>query len=334
MFDYPKDDDSNREEIILSNVCHLVLCERTYHKIVLLLQYNEVNPYDTEISNIDKHLQSLPELMLLTRTLPRHKYRFSETLELFLACCYDYQHLVDHLIDNPKSLYEPNVAKELLAFLNAIKHCLCSPQYTLKTKTINREAQSNFLECAHYVDDLFSIWSKLVVIRLDLGYESHINADIEDFKHDFNKLYTNARHNRIFNHLCGYILKIEYGLKKKLHTHLILFFNGHKRKGSSDVFLAEKIGEYWNDEITKGRGWYWNCNDDKEKKYRFVGIGLVQASDMTKRKNLLKTVEYLCKKKIQVIKPISNPRMKSIRKGQIPKSKLNLGRTRMNPMQP
>lgn len=145
---------------------------------------------------------------------------------------------------------------------------------------------------------LFSIWSKLVVIRLDLGYESHLNANIEDVQRDFKKFYTNARHNRIFNHLGGYILKIEYGIKKKLHLYLILFFNGNKREGRSDVHLARQIGEYWVNVITQGQGWYWNCNDEKEKKYRWVGIGLVKAKEMDKRKNLLRAVEYLCKKKI------------------------------------
>lgn len=115
--------------------------------------------------------------------------------------------------------------------------------------------------------------------------------------------------------------------------HLILFFNGNKRKGSSDVYLGKQIGKYWCDVITQGHGWYWNCNDEKEKKYRWVGvgIGLIEAKDMDKRKNLLRVVEYLCKKKIQVIKSLSSPRMKSIRKGQIPTKLLKLGRPRKEP---
>ncbi len=328
---YPREKENNREEKILVNICLLLLSDRTYNKIAALLYHNQIQSNDSEILLIEKHLTALPELMSLCYTLPRDKYRFSETLEAFFSSCTHYPLLIDYLIENPKSLYEPNVAKELFAFLNTFKKHIRSLPYKTKIQSLEIEAQNNLIECTRYINGLFSIWSKLVVIRLDLGYESHLNANIEDFQSHFKKFYTNARHNRIFNHLGGYVLKIEYGIKKKLHLHLILFFNGHKRKGSSDIYLAKRIGEYWVNDITQGQGWYWNCNDEKEKKYRFVGIGLVEAKDMTKRKNLLRAVGYMCKKKIQVIKPLSNPRMKSIRKGVIPKKKLNLGRDRKEP---
>jgi hypothetical protein len=325
---YPSEKENNREEKILGNICLLLLSYRTYNKIAALLYHNQIPLNDSEIFLIEKHLSALPELMTLYFTLPRDKYRFSETLEAFFSSFTYHQPVIHYLIENPKSLYEPNIAKALFAFLNTFKKHISSLPYKTKIKSLEIEDQNNFVECTRYINDLFSILSKLVVIRLDLGYESHLNVDIEDFQRDFKKFYTNARHNRIFDHLGGYVLKIEYGIKKKLHLHLILFFNGHKRKGSSDVYLAKRIGEYWVNVITQGQGWYWNCNDEKEKKYRWVGIGLIEAKDMDKRKNLLRAVGYLCKKKIQVIKPLSNPKMKSIRKGLIPKKKLNLGKRR------
>lgn len=126
---------SDREEKILVNICLLLLSDRMYNKIASLLYHNQIQSNDTEILLIEKHLNALPELMSLCYTLPRHKYRFSETLEAFFSSCTHHPFLITHLIENPKSLYEPNVAKELFAFLNTFKKHIGSLPYKTKIQS-------------------------------------------------------------------------------------------------------------------------------------------------------------------------------------------------------
>jgi hypothetical protein len=83
-----------------------------------------------------------------------------------------------------------------------------------------------------------------VVLRLDLSYQKHIaeSKTFEDLRNHLDKMRNNARHNdTIFKGLDGYIFKVEFGLDKKIHAHVFLFFDGNKRLGSSDVFHAEGV---------------------------------------------------------------------------------------------
>jgi hypothetical protein len=54
----------------------------------------------------------------------------------------------------------------------------------------------------------------------------------------------------------------------------------------------------------------------------------VKASDTDKRLNLLKAIDYLCKKGTQVIKPHAYPQTKLLWKGQLTGNP-NLGRPRL-----
>jgi intein-encoded DNA endonuclease-like protein len=134
----------------------------------------------------------------------------------------------------------------------------------------------------------------------------------------------------IFENQVGYVCKREYTEDRGVHYHAMFIYDGQKIQ--KDSYKAEQIGEYWNNEITKGKGSYHNCNKDKSS-YVQNGIGMLDHKDKDKREILDKNViPYLCKDdNNQSIAPISNSNNKRDRefvRGTIPKSKSNVGRPR------
>lgn len=92
---------------------------------------------------------------------------------------------------------------------------------------------------------------------------------------DRDRLISNMKHNKIFKYKIGFVWKIEYTKFKGHHFHWMLFFRGAKVKSSVDKSF--KIGEYWRDVITKGKGIFFSCNA-KMNQYRFLGIGRIHQS--------------------------------------------------------
>ena len=132
----------------------------------------------------------------------------------------------------------------------------------LKFNAREMAAESLYEEYCLYVDALFRKRARLVVLRLDLGYKNPDanNIDIEDMQKDVFHLFRNMRHNQLFAFKMGHILKLEYGLGKGIHCHVVLFLDGSRRRNDSHVYFAEEMGKYWEDVVTKGRGDYWNVN--------------------------------------------------------------------------
>lgn len=200
-----------------------------------------------------------------------------------------------------------------------------SPQMVSQIRERRRSAQSRFLNYCRYVDALFDRYSRLVVIRIDLTYASDVSQSISinRAKDDLDHLLDNERRvPSIFSGKVGYIAKLEYGVERGFHWHVIYFFDGSVRKGSSHVYLAKSIGEYWKQIITKGQGSYWNCNDQHHDFRRLgtLGVGLIRATDSQLRVNLTHwVVGYLCKSTQHVRPRAAGRHFKTIQRGNLPK---------------
>ena len=167
----------------------------------------------------------------------------------------------------------------------------------------------------------------VLVMRIDFAIkpEFHKKTSLEDMQEYLIKFLNNNRSNKLFMHQVGYIWKLEYGVRKGHHFHVMLFFDGSKVR--QDVVYAKAIGEYWVEVITNGKGVYFNCNH-KKADYLYLGIGQVKHSDTEMRKNLLKAANYLCKKEQYLYLQLSK-RMRTIGKGQIlPPKVSSVGRPR------
>ena len=178
-----------------------------------------------------------------------------------------------------------------------------------------------------YVDALSAIYSKLNVIRVDLSYKKPYSdyININEVNKVLNQLLNNRRSKPlIFRDNVGYVLKREYTKDKGVHIHAIFFFDGNKVQKSS--YKADQIGRYWNEELTKNKGCYHNCNRNQ---YEQNGIGMIDHRDVDKRKILNENViSYLCKDEQSINDIKSNTRDKAFTKGTIPNRVNNLGRPR------
>lgn len=154
-----------------------------------------------------------------------------------------------------------------------------------------------------YVDSLFNRHAKLLLVRVDLHYrkglfvgrEDLFSEDLARVKADWDDLYMELKNDFISN-LVGHVAKIEYGVLKGFHVHVLLVFDGSKRR--SDVWIADMIGRYWSDKVTHGAGYHFNCNS-KKADYRYLGIGAIHRSQNEQRGHLYKyTLEYLVKSDI------------------------------------
>jgi hypothetical protein len=183
-----------------------------------------------------------------------------------------------------------------------------------------RDVIRRFGKMTAYVDNLFKLNEQYTVIRVDLSYSKDAHVEFDTIKSDWNRLYTNMRHNQLFKGLDGYIYKIEHGMDKGLHIHWLLFFDTLQCK-LEDTLLAQKLGEYWKFDIVTQQGNYWSCHSyDQKKMYSDLGvlaIGQVDRKDEPKRKNLLNIVRYFCKRR-QFIKPRDNPKARLLESGLIP----------------
>lgn len=186
----------------------------------------------------------------------------------------------------------------------------------------------NSLEC--YIDALFAQHSRMLVVRVDLSYQSGFVSGREDFYGDVKKVKVHWAKMQKDLHkgipvdgLLGFACKLEYGQLKGFHFHLLLFYNGSNHR--QDGVLARMVGEYWRDSITAGAGRYFNCNAVKEK-YRYLGIGMISFNQLDRVSALKnKVASYLTKVDYWIrLSPESGrsffrgnmPKLKSVKRGR------------------
>jgi hypothetical protein len=178
--------------------------------------------------------------------------------------------------------------------VSEIRKEAASKRFQSKLNCYRRSSNKNFKELMGYVDALFERYSRLLVLRVDISYKKQFSRITQaEVKRDRERLFENARSNKIFRDMVGYIWKLEHGPEKGFHYHVMFFFDGSKVR--EDGTLAERIGRYWMNVVTRGRGLYYNCNASKWR-YRNCGVGMVSYSDNVMREwGLREAVFYLTK---------------------------------------
>lgn len=185
----------------------------------------------------------------------------------------------------------------------------------------------NLESVTNYCRKLQDEYSKLLAVRIDLGYnKEHANeCSLEEIKKDVKHMLDNRRANRsLFQHQVGYVFKFEDAEEKGPHAHALLLFNG--QKVCKGAHLGEQIGKYWNEKITDGNGVFHNCNKNH---YDQCGIGMIDHSDFAKRAVLEeKVIGYMLKDEQSIDGIKQSGREKSVTKGVCTHKKSNAGRPR------
>lgn len=190
-------------------------------------------------------------------------------------------------------------------------------------KKTNRRLEST----KKYIDDLSKKYSKLNIVRVDLGYTKEDSKSItfEDASKDLNKMLNNTRSKpTVFGEMIGYITKKELGEDKGVHIHVAIIYNGNIVR--EDITKAQQIGEYWKNNITKGKGVFHNCSKNE---YKNKAVGVIDYKDEEKRKIFdEKVLTYLCKDEQSIDSLKINIKDRAFTRGIAKKTKSNAGRPR------
>lgn len=259
----------------------------------------------------------------------RALYQFEPYIEMALNRIVQSGLYGDHLI--PRVAIRAEDARALVQQLNecvdGIRQEGKSKSFKAKLNNYQRSSNKNYKGLTEHIDALFECHSRLLVLRVDLSYSKENSKTTQAVaKQDRERLFGNARSNKLFADMVGHIWKLEHGPEKGFHYHMMFFFDGSKVR--EDITLATRIGEYWVDVITKGRGLYFNCNASKWR-YENCGIGMVRYGDAELRRGLCKAVVYLTKTDLYMKLQTEG---RGMGKGNRPVPKDSRGRPRAAPL--
>lgn len=288
---------------------------------------------------------------------------FSPLLRFFFKCYRDHP-LIEEWCEVwiQKTLYcnerQAQVFNEFVQYMRQR-----AKEIKLKSAIANweRNSNGNADRLNAYIPALFEKYGRLVFVRIDLEYKKYAlskaevnaaadellamgqgplskredqrgedflpveyRADIGEIVQDRERLMTNLRKKKsIFKDLVGYVIRIECSMRGVYHMHAAFIF-GHSMVQQHE-WMGEQIGQYWNNDITEGRGHYHNCNRNNYPNYT---VGIVEYHEADRRAALMETLCYLAKKDQFVhVKP--SKRGKMFTTGQVPKMReKRLGRPR------
>lgn len=184
----------------------------------------------------------------------------------------------------------------------------------LRRNAIRKEA-ANRRRIEIYIDKLWACYADMLFIRVDLEYERNQRVTVDQALAHREVFTERLEKHPKLRHRLGYILKMEYGLRRGLHFHALLIFNGQVFK--DDVGLGRTAGQLW-EQVTGGRRNYWNCNADK-KSYAAsgkLGIGRIRYYERELRENLKHDV-LLYFTKLDALRSLRCGR-RTLNKGEIP----------------
>lgn len=219
------------------------------------------------------------------------------------------------------------VAEQLNEFVSCLRKKAAGREFRKLLDRFRRTCDKNTRSLRRYIEAIFRYrGGRHLVMRLEFGYAMEeawaaarpTSVTLKQAKEDLTKF---QRYLRDHYPTTGFAAKLEYGLLRGYHFHVLIFLNGHlHQKG---VLIAQRLGEHWRWVICEGQGRYWNCN---AKRYRYRGIGMINYNDGDKRVALVeKVADYLTKTDFWLR---FEPGGKTLFKGLMPQPRPKRGRPR------
>jgi hypothetical protein len=201
--------------------------------------------------------------------------------------------------EHPDSVDVVRLVEDLNELANELRLFMAGSEMAIRIKRRKQASRRLYQDSLKHIDNLFERYARLLVVRVDLSFLTPFQCrdlDLSSVTFDDALYYREAftrslAREPLFEHLVGYIWKVEQGALKGFHTHWLFFFDGSKVR--EDITLGHLIGEHWS-VIVGPHATYWNCNVNKTG-YRYPGIGQIDHADQRKREGLQRAIEYLCK---------------------------------------
>lgn len=215
-------------------------------------------------------------------------YQFSISIEVFLYA-YEQSCQTGYSQDSFMMSFD---AELFLDVLYESKH-------EIETEIISWRKQeiTNRQTLISYVESVISHYSRLLFVRVDLGYpkaSQHL-MDVADVNNHMKLLLKRISNgDTCFRDLQGYAWALEQGADKGYHCHLLLMYDGSKRQ--KDYYLADEVGKVWQ-RLTDKVGCHFNCHTADYKR-RFadmgkLGVGMIHRNNPMEVENALNVANYL-----------------------------------------
>ena len=220
---------------------------------------------------------------------------------------------------------EQEFVDSLNEFADAYREEVNGKDFKVVLKNYQRRSRKNEKQLRGLIDNVFTAYPKVMVIRVDVAYKENHSS-----MHGYEKELTLAQvrdhrkkllkqiNKKFGDSLITYAWKLEYGLKKGYHHHFLFFLDGAKRR--QDVVIGKIIGDTWANVATEGLGIYYNCNGKKEN-YKELCVGIFGRGDIEMIRTLKDGVATYMSKVDFFMKFDSTTQFRSFGKGAIPKQK-------------
>ncbi len=241
-------------------------------------------------------LRGIPEIQM---HYPFHS--FSPYVEAFISC------VNDKIMECIRYNGVPSNPEGMIIYVALMNEFVSNVRSKINTKAFQSEISNhqrplnkNFKELKKYIKAIFEQHSRVLVLRIDFGYLNRFcsspwqgdTVTYDEVKEHREILFRHLNRKILKDSMLGFAWKLEYGLDKTYHYHMMFFLDGSKVR--EDITIARIIGELWVDVATKGKGLYYNCNGNKGA-YRHCGIGMIKADDLSGREALEHAAFYLTK---------------------------------------
>ena len=191
--------------------------------------------------------------------------------------------------------------KALQSIFDCLINIFHDSTFISKLDNSRRNQQKTRDSLANYANDLKSIYSKLMVIRIDFGYKQSVSRKhfpLENIEDDWERLLWHVKIN-FSDSFAGYAVKFEHGEAKGLHAHSVFFLDGNVVR--TDARIARIFGEYWENEVTQGLGVHFNCNtSDYKATLKVCGLGTFTGQEPAFRDGMWIIADYLSKPDVMV----------------------------------
>ncbi|EPN4918948.1 hypothetical protein ACT0UZ_003492 [Pseudomonas aeruginosa] len=271
----------------------------------------------------------------IERYYPIHD--FTPGVKVFFECTKEYARAFYYrrnlrLFDGSPSAVIESLNNVVERIRSIVRGCAFKSEQNAHRRLSNK----NYKSLLDYIEAIFEKRSRVLVLRVDLGYSKPLvqrgfrqELSFDEVKKHREKLLRLLRRKLPAKTFLGHAWKLEFGLSKSYHYHCVFFLDGSKLR--EDVAWARTIGELWTERATGGKGVYYNCNRAKGN-YRACGIGMIEHTDRGMRKNLQKAALYLTKIEYY-IRIATEGQARTFGRGEMPKrDSKKMGRPRQSPV--
>ncbi|WP_158291838.1 inovirus-type Gp2 protein [Lampropedia puyangensis] len=206
-----------------------------------------------------------------------------------------YLHLSNHHQRPNQGIYtDDHVAVQ--SILLCLQSVFNDPVFLSKLDNTRRSQQKSRDSLYQYATDLKHIYRKLMVVRVDFGYNQFVSKTVlpqRRIEDDWERQLQYVQKN-FADSFVGYAVKFEHGKDKGLHAHSVFFFDGNVV--CNDAKIGRILGEYWEHLVTDDLGLHFNCNTSDHKASLLVcGLGTFTGREQAFRDGMWIIADYLSK---------------------------------------